>query len=273
MPSALMTLDTGRPSFSGRETTEQKVEALNNYVYMLLENLRYLLRNLGPENLNSEEMEQWLEEHVPTPVIEADSVYTDELYASYGEVADLVVDRLRTDYIRAGNFLNGDTGDINYIYIHDEVIEYRTAHYEGGGYTQLSWGGRTFYWTDETKTRMTSLTATDWPVYVYRYTELVKAKFAFQAITEDGTVTWYPVLRLGAGDGSGNNVAAITKHKNGLDIILTAANGQPVGIKASAVTGKLTLLGYEGTGYWFGTSDAYSALPETDDNTIYFITD
>ncbi len=52
MPKDFLALDTGFPSFTGRETVGQKVDQLYNYTYMLLENLRYCLRNLGPENFN-----------------------------------------------------------------------------------------------------------------------------------------------------------------------------------------------------------------------------
>ena len=52
MPKDFLALDTGFPSFTGRETVGQKVDQLYNYTYMLLENLRYSLRNLGPENFN-----------------------------------------------------------------------------------------------------------------------------------------------------------------------------------------------------------------------------
>ncbi len=54
MPKDFLALDTGFPSFTGQETVGQKVDQLYNYTYMLLENLRYCLRNLGPENFNGQ---------------------------------------------------------------------------------------------------------------------------------------------------------------------------------------------------------------------------
>lgn len=60
--------------------------------------------------------------------------------------------------------------------------------------------GRLFWWRDETKTRMTSLTDTGLPVMTYVYDELVKAQFRFQNITlKDGTQTVMPVMVWGAG--------------------------------------------------------------------------
>ena len=52
MPKDYLALDTNFPSFTGTETTEQKVDQLYNYTYMLLENLRYTLRNLDGSNFN-----------------------------------------------------------------------------------------------------------------------------------------------------------------------------------------------------------------------------
>ena len=52
MPKDYLALDTNFPSFTGTETTDQKVDQLYNYTYMLLENLRYTLRNLDGSNLN-----------------------------------------------------------------------------------------------------------------------------------------------------------------------------------------------------------------------------
>ena len=52
MPKDFLALDTNFPQFTGTETTEQKVNQLYNYTYMLLENLRYCLRNLDSRNFN-----------------------------------------------------------------------------------------------------------------------------------------------------------------------------------------------------------------------------
>ena len=52
MPKDFLALDTNFPQFTGTETTDQKVNQLYNYTYMLLENLRYCLRNLDSRNFN-----------------------------------------------------------------------------------------------------------------------------------------------------------------------------------------------------------------------------
>lgn len=51
MPSEFSTLDTSFPNLEGK-TTEQKLQSMTDYLYQLLEQLRYTLRNLGVENFN-----------------------------------------------------------------------------------------------------------------------------------------------------------------------------------------------------------------------------
>lgn len=147
----------------------------------------------------------------------SNTVITNELYSSYGSISNLAVNKLRTDYAKATKFLNSDTSDVNYINIHDETISFITATV-GSGTEQLTDGDRVFYWTDETHTQMTSEKTTDYPVMVYKYTELVKAKIAFQQITTSaGTTTVMPVFTLGAGTGNGDvGKASIYKSTDGL---------------------------------------------------------
>ena len=45
------------PGFRGDEKTEDKVDALQNYLYMLMEELRYLLRHLDAENFSDSGLE------------------------------------------------------------------------------------------------------------------------------------------------------------------------------------------------------------------------
>jgi len=45
-------IDTGFPSFTGQESTEDKVTTIQNYLFMLVEQLRYTLHNLDLGNMN-----------------------------------------------------------------------------------------------------------------------------------------------------------------------------------------------------------------------------
>ena len=57
MPSSLQTLDTAFPKIDEHQTTEENFNQVVNYLYMLLENLRYTLGNLGEDNFNDAELD------------------------------------------------------------------------------------------------------------------------------------------------------------------------------------------------------------------------
>lgn len=54
MPVSLLNTDTSFPTFEGGVSVEKRVEVLTNYLYMLLEELRYTFSNLGEENFNDQ---------------------------------------------------------------------------------------------------------------------------------------------------------------------------------------------------------------------------
>lgn len=57
MPSNILTTDTSFPQLTDQQTTDEKFGVITNYLYMLLEQLRYTLRNLGLENFNEAEFD------------------------------------------------------------------------------------------------------------------------------------------------------------------------------------------------------------------------
>ena len=66
MPSGFLAADTSFPSLSDMQTGE-KINALNDYLYMLLEQLRYTLSNLGENNFNRTEL-QGIEDRISQPL-------------------------------------------------------------------------------------------------------------------------------------------------------------------------------------------------------------
>lgn len=56
MPTNLLATDTMYPDLS-KGTTEEKIQQIGNYLYMLREQLRYTLGNLGETNFNDSELE------------------------------------------------------------------------------------------------------------------------------------------------------------------------------------------------------------------------
>lgn len=83
MPSNLMMSDSSFPQFTG-ETTEEKVIKIQNYLYMLLEQLRYSLGNISMDNMNSSDLES-LARYITEPV-------TMHLSDIDGRVTDIVAD-------------------------------------------------------------------------------------------------------------------------------------------------------------------------------------
>ena len=59
MPSNWLYIDTNFPTFTGEEETEEKVSTIQNYLFMLVEQLRYSLRNLDGGNMNPAAVERF----------------------------------------------------------------------------------------------------------------------------------------------------------------------------------------------------------------------
>lgn len=232
MPNGTHLLDAGFPTFSGQESTAEKLERIQNYLFQLLEELRFLLHNLGTDNFNASaltRLEQDVAEAVAGTVtaetIVSGTLITGELYADFGAIADLTVWRLRTDYLRAQNWLLGNTAQLDYIDIHDEHLDFVSAVTDGSETVQLSRDGRRYYWTDETRTRMTASEETPFPVFVYRYSELTKLSIRFRTVAAaDGSLVM-PVVTLGAGDGEGNAIGYLFKDRTALRLRCVASGG------------------------------------------------
>jgi hypothetical protein len=97
MPSGFASLDTGFPNVEGK-TTDQKVDALQDYVYQLLEQLRYLLHNIGPENFNSTEVIGWLGQTIEEPIKIAIKDLEDQIETEIEIAADGLMVQVRKEY-------------------------------------------------------------------------------------------------------------------------------------------------------------------------------
>ncbi|MCQ2439773.1 MAG: hypothetical protein MJ074_08430 [Oscillospiraceae bacterium] len=226
MPNAMNHLGQNLPRFTGSESTEDQVALIQNYLYQLLEELRYLLRNLGVENFNDQsliDLSNVVAGNVKAETIVTNNFITNELYSRYGEISDLVVWKLRTDYKKIDYFQRGKTDDINYLYIHDEQIDLMTdSVIMPASWEQLERDGRKYWWKDYTEGTMTSTEITPYPVMVYKYQTLTKATLRFEDITLDGGQHAYaPRLTMGAGDLSENSKGYIFKNQTGLELSYT----------------------------------------------------
>ncbi len=137
----------------------------------------------------------------------SNTVITQTLAAETGTIAQLTVDQVETS-TKVQNYLAGNKGDVNYIKIFEQYIQFITASTDGATTEQAKdRRGSNLYWTDDTHTGTTT-DVTAYPVMIYVYTELVKAEFAFES---DGT-NYVPQIVLGTGDGVvGNSAKAIIK--------------------------------------------------------------
>lgn len=59
MPSNWLYIDTNFPAFTGEEDTEEKVTTIQNYMFMLVEQLRYSLHNLDLSNMNKTAVDRY----------------------------------------------------------------------------------------------------------------------------------------------------------------------------------------------------------------------
>lgn len=177
----------------------------------------------------------------------ADAVFTDSLYAEQGDIAELTVDRLSTsrkvrkyilsdtsddNYIRIqDNVIQLVTATVDSSALlateddnvvaseDDEALEVEGA--PSGAVQATNRWGQGLYWQKEPVSHnaqgypldsngvqiYATTTQTDWPVYIYQYSELVKAEYSFKQL--GGVYT--PQIILGAGDNNGRSKGYIYK--------------------------------------------------------------
>lgn len=67
MPSNWLYIDTNFPTFTGEESNSEKITTIQNYMYMLVEQLRYSLHNLDLNNMNKTAVDRF-ETSITEPV-------------------------------------------------------------------------------------------------------------------------------------------------------------------------------------------------------------
>lgn len=165
------------------------------------------------------------------------------LYAAGGDVATLTVDSLSTSR-RVVKYLTGDTGDDNYIRIRAQRLDFVSGVCAGGRLQAQSPQGQPLYWEDAVygeaevgedgwprklgQRIYTTTVETPWPVYVYRYAELVKQSLCFE--TDRLTGDYAPAAVFGAGDENGANRAYLLKRRSGLDLKYLPPGREEIGI-------------------------------------------
>lgn len=67
MPANWLYMDAKFPNFNGDESTEDKLAQIQNYLYMLVEQMRYTTQNLDTTNMNQSALQGW-EEAITKPI-------------------------------------------------------------------------------------------------------------------------------------------------------------------------------------------------------------
>lgn len=62
MSSNLFSLDNGFPTFTGKESAQQQIASIHNYLFLVRESLQYSLANLGRSNFNPKELQEMSDE-------------------------------------------------------------------------------------------------------------------------------------------------------------------------------------------------------------------
>ena len=83
MPGNILSADTQFPNFAGQENPAEQIRTIRNYLYMLLEQLRYTLNNLDAGNFNSEGLKE-IQDAISQPILK-------QLSDTDGNLAELQV--------------------------------------------------------------------------------------------------------------------------------------------------------------------------------------
>lgn len=176
----------------------------------------------------------------------------DALYAAFGEIADLSVNRLSTSR-RVVKYLAGDTTDDNFIRVAEQSLEFVAGISKGTTEQARNPNGELIYWEADPagasigsdgypyvngERIFTTTKQTNWPVMVYQYEEQVKRAISFQS---DGQY-YYPVDVFGAGDNNGKQRGYLVKRQNSLELTYETSMGKQLGL-AARDEGYMDLLG------------------------------
>ena len=180
----------------------------------------------------------------------------DALYAAFGEIADLSVNRLSTSR-RVVKYLAGDTSDDNFIRVAEQSLEFVAGIAKGTTEQARNPNGELIYWEADPagasigsdgypyangERIFTTTKQSSWPVMVYQYEEQVKRAISFQS---DGQY-YYPVDVFGAGDTNGRQRGYLVKRQNSLELTYETSTGKQLGL-AARDEGYLDLMGVRKT--------------------------
>ena len=165
-------------------------------------------------------------------VVVSNTIITQNLYSSFGRIANLTVSELDTSFQKILNRKYELTTDVRYRKIYEDRIELWIATTDGSQQEPyMNTNDELLYWTDATQTEMTTVPSdTTEPIYVYIYDEVIKWEQGTEIV--DGTYIPYQL------EGAGDDVLPLsgkTKHWKGLDgyyiEYYKLSTGEPVTLK------------------------------------------
>lgn len=180
----------------------------------------------------------------------------DALYAAFGEIADLSVNRLSTSR-RVVKYLAKDTTDDNFIRVEGQSLEFVAGIAKSTTEQAHNPNGELIYWEADPagasigsdgypyangERIFTTTKQTSWPVMVYQYEEQVKRAISFES---DGKY-YYPVDVFGAGDTNGKQRGYLVKRQNSLELTYETSTGKQLGLAAQD-DGYMDLMGLRKT--------------------------
>lgn len=233
----------------GISQLRNEVQYLRDELAKMKRHYEDLLYNLDDENISSISADK-------IQGLVVDSITTESLYAEYGDIADLTVDKISTAK-RVKKYLLGDVSDDTFfegydkgIYFVQGVVEYDS--YDESGLptavsapieeqltnrygTPLWWNGEVAYTSggcaydsEGNELQITDKSTSGAAVMVYNYKKNVKLKIEFYT-GADGTAN--PRITLGIGTDttgtSDSGKAFIEKTAEGLSIKYVTSNGEP----------------------------------------------
>lgn len=166
----------------------------------------------------------------------------DALYAAFGEIADLSVNRLSTSR-RVVKYLAKDTTDDNFIRVQEQSLEFVAGIAKSTTEQAKNPNGELIYWEADPagasigadgypyangERIFTTTKQSSWPVMVYQYEEQVKRAISFES---DGQY-YYPVDVFGAGDTNGKQRGYLVKRQNSLELTYETSTGKQLGLAA-----------------------------------------
>lgn len=125
MPTALMLTEDALPKYNEAQDDTQRIKEIYNYLFMLVEQLRYSLANLGVQNFNETELNN-ISDSISDPLEEDIGVVTKRITDAEGNISELTM----TSSALVSRISDAE-GNINQLTVTSEALVNRIGDAEG----------------------------------------------------------------------------------------------------------------------------------------------